>query len=206
MNCCENCYLTGCDDWLFGNGLGSLDLPPIQNGSSFSLGVELSGWDTLTDLSYWSKDGLLAAIKKAVESGGFVQIPVRVYFLTGNINWNPFLVVEGKAFYSHSSASHLRDAVLSAIGSVINFNAGSVRFEADTYDAATGQLNTEPSKRRYDAPAGGNNQAPPETPKEIDWPDFIDTLSIELGVSQWGIVGGLTLLVFAGAIAAKRVV
>mgnify|MGYP001209494571 CR=1 FL=1 len=201
--CCTDCQ----SDWLYGNGLGSLDLPPIQAGSSFSLGVELSGWDTLTDLSYWSKNGLLAAIKKAVESGGFVQIPIRLYFLTGVANWNPFLVIEGKAFYSHSSASHLRDAVLSAIGSVIDFDNGSVRFEADTYDLATGQPNTEPSKRRYDAPAGGGNtQALPKQPNEIDWPDWIDSLSNETGFGPWAILGVGAILITGGAVALKRLV
>lgn len=202
--CCANCKTwPGCDDWLYGNGLGSLDLPPNQAGAAFSLGVEVSGWDTLTDPSYWTKGGLLEDIRIAVQQGGFVQIPVNVYSLTGNFNWNPFIVIEGRAKYAHASATHLKDAILGSLGTVIGYNSGSVRFEIDTYDPATGAANTDVSKRRYDAPTGGNNSAPPEEPKSIDWPDWVDKLSAETGLGPWQIIGGLTVLTIGGVLVLK---
>lgn len=201
MNCKSNCR----DCRRCRAGLGSLDLPPIQAGAAFSLGVEVSGWNIATDWDYWTTQGLLDQIQQAIQQSGFVQIPVRVYTLNKSfVNFNPFVVVEGRANYSHSSASHLRDAILSSIQTVIGFNAGSVRFEADTYNPQTGQLNTDPSQRRYDAPSGGNNAAPPAPPNSgIDWPDSIDKLAYEFNVSQWTVVGVGALILFGGAIALK---
>jgi len=191
---CRNCRAS----------LGSLDLPPIQAGASFSLGVQVSGWDIATDWDYWTTQGLLDQIQQAVQSGGFVQIPVRVYTLNKSaFNFNPFVVIEGRARYAHGSASHLRDAVLSAVQTVISYDAGSVRFEADTYNAQTGQPNTDPSQRRYDAPSGGNNTAPPAPEQGIDWPDFIDKAAFELNVSPWAVVGLGSLALLGVAIAIK---
>lgn len=201
MSCCKTCE----DYDFFGSGLsGLLDLPPNQAGASFSLGVEVSGWDTVIDPDYWSRGGLLADIQQAVQAGGFVQIPVRVYTLTGWANWNPFVVIEGRAKYAHSSASHLRDAILSGVQSVINYDAGSVRFEADTYDQATGLPNTDPSKRRYDAPTGGNNAAVPDPPKGFDWPDWMDKLSYDTGFSQMAIAITGGVFIIGGALMVRR--
>jgi len=191
----------GCDGltgWPFGlAGLAELDLPPNQAGASFELGVELNGWDVLTDLSNWTMAGLLDEVRLAVQQGGFVQVPAQVFSLTGITSWNPFIVIKGRAAYAHSSASHLRDAILSAVATVVGYNAGSVRFEADTYDPTTGQTHTDPAKRRYDAPVGGGTTPPPDIPKPFEWPEFIKTLANELNIkpaSAFGILIGGGLL------------
>ncbi|MFN0112990.1 MAG: hypothetical protein ACKVZH_29370 [Blastocatellia bacterium] len=159
-------------------GLGSLDLPPNQAGAAFQLGVELSGWDVAWYMH--NIDAVLEAVRLAVQRGGFVQIPVQVYSKASFADFNPFIVIEGRARYAHSSASHLRDALLPAVGSVFDYDSGSVRFEADTYDPATGQVHQDPAQRRYDAPFGGR-AAPPPDPLQ---PSILDKLRAELGIGK----------------------
>lgn len=206
MSCCKNCanHWLHCGDFFYSRGLGSLDLPPNQSGASFALSFEANGWDLLTDLSIWTTNQLLENIRLAVQASGFVQTPVRVYTLNDSpINFNPYVVIEGRAAYAHSSASHLRDAILSAVQNVISYDAGSVRFEADTYNPQTGEANTDPTLRRYDAPTGGNNVAPINQPG-FAWPNWIRRASYETGVSPVVVVGGVIVVGVVGFSFLKR--
>lgn len=210
MSCCASCQTwPGCNDFLHGSqsGLGSLaslDLPPNQAGASFSLGVELNGEEMAWKM--FNTDAVIEEIRLAVQQGGFVQVPIRVYKLSSWSSFNPFIVIEGRARYAHSSASHLRDAILSGVGSVIGFDAGSIRFEADTYDAATGLPNTDPTLRRYDAPTGGNNAAAPDPPKKFKWPDSIEQLATEFNTTPGKVVIGGIVVLFTGAAIVKRII
>lgn len=179
MSCCADCNQK--NSFGLDGLLGSLEMAPIQPGAPFSLGVELSGAESFKWMH--DVDAIMEDVRIAVQQGGFVQIPVRVYKLSGWTSLNPFIVIEGRAKYGHSSAAHLRDAILSAVGSVISYNAGSVRFEADTYDPTTGQINTDPVLRRYDAPqGGGNTQALPASFAGSGNP--LNQLASWLGVGQ----------------------
>lgn len=186
MSCCSSCNhgvpcngLSGLPTGLDGL-LGSLTLPPNQAGAAFELGVELSGYS----VDHVNIRNTLEKVRMAVQQGGFVQIPVQVYSMAGFTDFNPFIVIKGNARYAHSSATHLQNAIISAVASVVGYDAGSVRFEIDTYDPATGETYTDPTMRRYDAPTGSATTPPPDVPKPFQWPDFIQNFALEMNVSN----------------------
>jgi hypothetical protein len=178
-------------------GLGILDLPPMKAGAAFSLGVEISGWDS----RIWDSEAtIIEEIRTAVQNTGYVT-DLQVYSLAEWSDFNPFIVISGRARYDHGSASHLKDHILSAVGSVYGYNAGSVRFEADTYDPATGQVYTDPAQRRIDVPLGARTSPPtpttqttqtPLAPGQCSWSQqsFGDWVACQLGIT--GAVGGIT--------------
>lgn len=201
MSCCQQCDQSGLGALaqFYGlRGLGILDLPPMKAGASFSLGVELSGWDVY--LIHITEAQAIEDIRKAVQNTGYVQ-DLQVYSMAGWTDFNPFIVINGRARYDHGSASHLRGHILSAVGSSgYDYDAGSVRFEADTYDPATGQVHTDPKMRRRDNPEGGGTTPPPSdkgaTPpsgkQECKWSEmeFGDYVACVLGIK--GAVSGMT--------------
>lgn len=138
MSCCSGCAQgMGCDDhWLalahraHAQGLRGIG-DPIHVGAWFRLGVEINGWGTWDDL-FVDVD----QIRQALDASGYVVPGVQVWKQAGLIN--AFIVVEGKSGREYGQALHLRDAVLSVISGLHPINAGSVQFEASTYDAGSG--------------------------------------------------------------------
>ena len=164
MNCC-------CDTTRGLTGLGALD--PIHVGAPFSLGVEISGWwyihDMMVDVD---------VIRLKLDASGYVQPGVQVYQMAGVIN--PFIVVEGRSGREYGSADHLKDAVLSVIASLNTADYSTVRFEAQTYSAATGSGSTA----RYDAPLGGSANYAPAAAGSDGLSSALDQLAVWMGVSR----------------------
>jgi hypothetical protein len=169
-------------------GLGILDMAPMKAGAAFELGVELNGWDVNfgSDTPYLMTN-LLEAIRTAILNTGYVT-DLQVYSMAGVTDWNPYIAIKGRAKYEHGSASHLRDIILGAVGSVIEYNP-PVNFNADTYNPATGQVQTE--RTGPSATGGGSNTPPPSGKKECKWSEmsFGNYIACQLGIDD--AVGGV---------------
>lgn len=163
------------------NGMGALAAgyglrgitDPIHKGARFSLGVEVSGWYRIDDLFVDTE-----ALRTALINSGYVAANTQVYQKAGIIN--PYIVVEGGSGREYGSALHLRDAVLSVIQSMHRIDAGTLGFEAETYNAQT----NAPTVARYDAATGGAVYAPTTSAGPGSFSGVIDSLATSLGVTQ----------------------
>lgn len=129
-----------------GNGLGAITGRPIRKDAPFQLGVELQDW--WQDLSFEELPDLMTRMEAALSRSGYVSGLVKVYQLAGVVN--PFIVVESYSGREYGSDQHLKDAVLSVLGSLYNkLNFASVTFTAETYDPTTGTtaISTTPAPR-----------------------------------------------------------
>lgn len=160
------------------NGLGALAAgfglrgitDPIHKNARFSLGVEIVGLYRIDDLFADPE-----AIRTALINSGYVSVNTQVYQRAGIIN--PYIVVEGGSGREYGSAMHLRDAVLSVIQSMHRIDAGTVSFEADTYNPQT----QAPTVARYDAATGGAVYAPVSSDS---FSGIFDQLAASLGVTR----------------------
>lgn len=160
-------------------GLMSGLTDPMHVGAWFRLGVEMSGWERLDDLFVD-----VGRIQSRLNGSGYVQ-GVQVYKQSGVVN--PFIQIEGSSAREYGQSRHLKDAVLSVVGSLHPINAGSVQFEAETYSASTG----EPTHTYEEAPI---NQSGPGAGSGI-----FDSLARQIGIqateAKWLAIGGGVLLV-----------
>lgn len=158
-------------------GLGALTLPPIHQGASFSLGVEIDVDCNSASGCVWM-DSDEESIREALNRSGYVIPGVLVYQLSGALN--PFIVIEGASGREYGSANHLRDAIISVMRGLGYFlNTSALRFQADTYDPQTGA----PSTGRYDAPIGGGTSPPPDVVSDIG-AGIVDTISDAFSIDR----------------------
>src|SRR5262245_593602 len=136
----------GCNQ-LLGELMGDIAGKPVHIEAPFSLGVEL-----YSDAPWYSGDfGLdISAIQDALNESDYVS-GVSVFQIAGTLH--PFVAIEGYSAQEYGRDHDLRNAILGVVDGVQNVgvNRGTVRFEVETYDPATGQTQTT----RYDAPSGG---------------------------------------------------
>ena len=162
------------------NGMGALAAgyglrgitDPVHIGAPFSLGVELTSWASIDDFVDEN------ALRRALDSSGYVRPGVQVYQMAGV--FNPFIVVEGQSGREYGSATHLRDAVLSVVQSQYTIDPASIRFEAQTYNPQT-QARTV---ARYDAQTGGSAQYAPPATSGADVSGIFDQIAGSLGVTR----------------------
>lgn len=173
---------------LLGGLMGALD--PIHIESYFELSLEM-------DVKCYSASGCVWAlenereIQAAINESDYAS-GVEVYRIAGVIN--PYIVIRGYSAQDFGSADHLRKGILDTITAAgYLFNAGSVRFQADTYDPTTG----EPTTTRDDRPL--------DTTPDPNAPSWFDQLALDLGVEKqtatYLIIGGAVLAI---ALIAKR--
>ena len=176
-------------------GLGELSLGPVHVGARFSLGFEFDKGLTL------EIEPVMQAIQARLRASGYVSTDTRISWLAGYVN--PFVVIEGKSGREYGSASHLKDAVLSVVENVWPIDAGTVRFEAETYQPGQ-PANAAPIPQRYDAPAGGGNTAPPPPPAPSEFGQFFDQLALDLGISRGSAFGLAVAGVVLGLVVLRR--
>lgn len=150
---------------------------PMHVGAWFRIGAEFEGWHRLEDL-FVDTQGL----QQALNASDYVR-NARVYKVAGVIN--PFIVIEGESNREYGQAKHLRDSVLSVVDRTNVINYGSVQFEAETYDAQTG----EATQTVEEAPRNQTGQGS----------GFMDEIGRQLGLPtqemKWVLIGGGALLV-----------
>ena len=162
------------------NGLGALAAgfglrgitDPIHKGARFSLGVEFAGLYRIDDLFVDTE-----YLRTALINSGYVTSNTQVYQKAGIIN--PYIVVEGGSGREYGSALHLRDAVLSVIQATHRIDAGTLSFEAETYNAQT----QAPTVARYDAATGGAVYAPASSGSD-SVSGIFDSIAASLGVTR----------------------
>ncbi len=120
-------------------GMSGVTGRPVHVGAPFQLGVEFSDW--WLDTSFKDLSQILIEIESALSASGYIAGQVKAYQLSGYVN--PFVVIESYSGREYGSDNHLKDAVLSVVAGIYpQVNFGSVTFQVETYDPATGQTQT----------------------------------------------------------------
>jgi len=175
-------------------GFGALSEPAMNAGQRFALGVEIT-------TGIWSSYGQAAeAIRVGLIKSGYAT-DVRVAHLSGYIH--PFFSIEGKARYSHASASDLRETLLTVIEAMgYVMDAGATKWQAETvnYSGPVGNTTSTTTADGQSVYLGSAyNQQPTTSPISLG---VVDDLASALGVTptQAAIIGALGVLVVLVAV------